>query len=81
MAIYDWDTLWDRIVSTETSQDNAPYYASHINGPHQQQPEAYKIMPLCEMFDISEVYVEIRRRFLCPYLVLLHTQNLKEKNN
>ena len=48
-----------RIVSTETSRDLAPKYAPHIDDPHQQQLEAYKIMPLSEMFEVSEVYVEI----------------------
>ncbi len=48
-----------RIVSTEESRDLAAKYAPDIADKHRQQLEAYKIMPLEELFKIEEVKVEI----------------------
>ena len=48
-----------RIVSTESSRAAAQKYAPDIDDPHTQQLEAYKIMPLKELFDVSKVNIEI----------------------
>ncbi len=48
-----------RIVSTESSRTAATKYAPNIEDPHQQQLEAYKIMPLSELFEVSKVLLEI----------------------
>ncbi|MBU1343132.1 MAG: formylmethanofuran dehydrogenase subunit E family protein [Proteobacteria bacterium] len=48
-----------RIVSTESSRKTAALYAPHVEDPHDQQLEAYKIMPLCELFEVKQVTVHI----------------------
>jgi formylmethanofuran dehydrogenase subunit E len=48
-----------RILSTEDSRKTAALYASHIDDPHAQQLEAYKIMPLSELFEVTQVEVNI----------------------
>jgi len=48
-----------RIVSTEESRDLAARYAPDFKDKHQQQLEAYKIMPLKELFRVEEVKVDI----------------------
>ncbi len=48
-----------RIVSTEASRDLSKKYAPHIPDMHTRQLEAYKIMPLSELFDVHEVTVVI----------------------
>jgi formylmethanofuran dehydrogenase subunit E len=48
-----------RIASTEESRDLAAQYAPDIEDKHAQQLEAYKIMPLEELFIVEEVAVEI----------------------
>ena len=48
-----------RIVSTEESRELSKKYAPHIPDMHKRQLEAYKIMPLSELFDIYEVSVDI----------------------
>ena len=49
-----------RILSTEASRDAAAKYAPNISDPHMQQLEAYKIMPLSELFEVKEVSVNIK---------------------
>ena len=49
-----------RILSTEKSRDTAALYAPDIIDPHDQQLEAYKIMPLSELFEVSRVKVDIK---------------------
>ncbi len=48
-----------RIVSTESSRELADKYAPDIDDPHQQQLEAYKVMPEEVLFDIATVKVDI----------------------
>lgn len=48
-----------RIVSTESSRDLADTYAPDIVNKATRQLEAYKIMPLSELFDVFNVDVEI----------------------
>ena len=48
-----------RIVSTEESRELSKRYAPHIPDMHTRQLEAYKIMPLSELFEIHEVSVDI----------------------
>lgn len=48
-----------RIHSTEESRELAAKYAPEIKDKHLQQLEAYKIMPLEELFVIEEVKVDI----------------------
>ncbi len=48
-----------RIVSTEESRELSKQYAPHIPDMHARQLEAYKIMPLSELFDVHEVSVAI----------------------
>lgn len=48
-----------RIASTEESRKLASKYAPDIQDKHLQQLEAYKIMPLEELFEVEEVSVEI----------------------
>ncbi len=48
-----------RIRSTESSRDAAAKYAPHVENPHMQQLEAYKIMPLSELFKVTRVQVAI----------------------
>jgi len=48
------------MVSTEHSRKLAYQYGPHIKDPHKQQVEAYKIMPLSELFEVSQVRVHIR---------------------
>jgi formylmethanofuran dehydrogenase subunit E len=48
-----------RIHSTEESRKLAAKYAPGIKGKYLQQLEAYKIMPLEELFVIEEVKVDI----------------------
>ncbi len=47
-----------RLVSTESSRDLVNIYAPEIKDPQLRQIEAYKRMPLEEMFDIKEVFVQ-----------------------
>ena len=49
-----------RILSTEASRKAAAQYAPHVIDPHAQQLEAYKIMPLSELFEVTEVLVNIK---------------------
>lgn len=49
-----------RILSTESSRQTAEKYAPHIQDPHEQQLEAYRRMPLSELFEISQVHVDIK---------------------
>jgi formylmethanofuran dehydrogenase subunit E len=46
-------------VSTEESRDLTSKYAPFITTKHLQQVEAYKVMPLEELFIVQEVAVEI----------------------
>ncbi len=46
-----------RILSTEEARDLADRYAPHIEDRRARQLEAYKVMPLSELFRISEVRV------------------------
>jgi len=48
-----------RIFSTESSRNAAALYAPHIKDPHTKQLEAYKIMPLSELFRVTQVQVKI----------------------
>lgn len=48
-----------RILSTEHSRTLASRYALGIENPHLQQLEAYKVMPLSELFEVSQVSVNI----------------------
>ena len=48
-----------RIVSTERSRSLAKKYVPDIANPFEQQLEAYKKMPLSELFDVYEVQVTI----------------------
>ena len=48
-----------RICSTEKSRELASRYAPTIEDKSLQQIEAYKIMPLEELFEVEEVAVEI----------------------
>ena len=48
-----------RIVSNESARDTARTYASHVKDLHEQQLEAYKIMPLSELFSVFQVKVDI----------------------
>lgn len=49
-----------RVLSTESSRKTAALYAPHIEDPHAQQLEAYKIMPLSELFKVTQVGVSIK---------------------
>ncbi len=49
-----------RILSTESSRQAAQRYTPDIVDPHEQQLEAYKIMPLSELFEVSQVHVNIK---------------------
>lgn len=49
-----------RILSTESSRSIAGFYAPHIEDPHARQLEAYKIMPLSELFEVSQVRVSLK---------------------
>lgn len=49
-----------RILSTESSRNLANKYAPHIKNPREQQLEAYKVMPLSEMFEVQKVEVDIK---------------------
>jgi formylmethanofuran dehydrogenase subunit E len=48
-----------RVLSTEDSRAAAALYAPEIEDPHAQQLEAYKVMPLSELFEVTEVDVSI----------------------
>ncbi len=48
-----------RIVSRETSRELAARFAPDISDPRQQQIEAYKVMPLDELFIVHEVKVAV----------------------
>jgi len=48
-----------RILSTEHSRTLAAQYAPDIENPHAQQLEAYKLMPLSKLFDVTKVRVDI----------------------
>ena len=48
-----------RIVSTEKSRDLSNNYAPFIKDKVQRQLEAYKIMPLEELFEVEEVVVDV----------------------
>ncbi|MBU1172033.1 MAG: formylmethanofuran dehydrogenase subunit E family protein [Proteobacteria bacterium] len=48
-----------RIVSTERSRNSIAYYVPGIMDTGQAQLEAYKRMPLNELFDVQEVQVDI----------------------
>lgn len=48
-----------RIVSTESSREAAKGYAPQGENLHTRQLEAYKIMPLSELFRVQEVSVDI----------------------
>ena len=48
-----------RIETTEKSRNLAKKYAPFIKDKYQQQLEAYKIMPLEELFKVEEVRVDI----------------------
>ena len=48
-----------RIVSTEKSRDLATKYAPEIKEKRRQQLEAYKVMPVEELFSVEEVAVQI----------------------
>lgn len=49
-----------RILSTEKSRDIASKYCTHIIDIHSRQLEAYKVMTLSELFEVTEVEVEIK---------------------
>ncbi len=49
-----------RVLSRESSRKAAKKYAPDIDDPHDQQLEAYKIMPLTELFEVSRVHVDIK---------------------
>ncbi|MBA3012592.1 MAG: formylmethanofuran dehydrogenase [Proteobacteria bacterium] len=48
-----------RIVSTESARTKAAAFAPHVEDLHARQLEAYKIMPLSELFEVQEVSVNI----------------------
>ncbi len=48
-----------RILSTETARDLAEKYAPEIPDKHRQQLEAYKDMPLKDLFEVEVVEVDI----------------------
>ncbi|NOX35297.1 MAG: formylmethanofuran dehydrogenase [Deltaproteobacteria bacterium] len=48
-----------RILSTESSRKASDLYAPHIEEPHIRQLEAYKIMPLSELFEVTQVRVSL----------------------
>ncbi|MFH2061290.1 MAG: FmdE family protein [Pseudomonadota bacterium] len=50
-----------RILSTENSRSLAAQYAPDIENPHARQLEAYKIMPLDQLFEVTQVQVDIDR--------------------
>ncbi len=50
-----------RILSTESSRETAKKYAPDIENPHSQQLEAYKIMPLSELFEVTQVQTTIKK--------------------
>jgi len=49
-----------RILSTEASRKTAAQYAPHLTDIRAQQMEAYKIMPLSQLFTVTEVQVNIK---------------------
>ena len=48
-----------RIISRETSRDQAEAYAPEISDRHRRQLEAYKAMPLEELFMVQKVKVAV----------------------
>lgn len=48
-----------RVVSTERSRELVPQYAPEMVDPRAAQLEAYKRMPLHELFEVQEVRVDI----------------------
>jgi formylmethanofuran dehydrogenase subunit E len=48
-----------RICSTEDSRNLTAKYAPHIMDENQRQIEAYKVMPLDELFTVEQVQVDI----------------------
>ncbi len=48
-----------RIVSRESSREAAKAFAPHGENLHTRQLEAYKIMPLSQLFEVQEVSVDI----------------------
>ncbi len=48
-----------RIVSTESSRDEAGQYAPDIDDPAQRQLQAYKVMPDDALFTVEEVIVDV----------------------
>ena len=48
-----------RICSTEASRNLTAKYAPHIMDENLRQIEAYKVMPLEELFTVEQVQVEI----------------------
>ncbi len=49
-----------RVLSTEESRELALKYTTLETDIHSQQLEAYKIMPLSELFEVTEVEVDIK---------------------
>jgi formylmethanofuran dehydrogenase subunit E len=49
-----------RVLSTEKSRDTAAKYSPETIDIHARQLEAYKIMPLSELFEVTEVEVDIK---------------------
>ena len=49
-----------RIVSTESSRGAANAFAPHGDNLHARQLEAYKIMPLSQLFTVQEVEIDIK---------------------
>ena len=49
-----------RIVSTESSREVAKAVAPHGENLHARQLEAYKIMPLAQLFTVQEVKIDIK---------------------
>ena len=49
-----------RVRARESSRGLASRYAPYITEKYDQQREAYKVMPLSEMFEVSKVHVEIK---------------------
>jgi formylmethanofuran dehydrogenase subunit E len=48
-----------RIVSTEAARDRVGRYAPGITDPHQQQLQAYRVMPVEVLFDVEPVSVHV----------------------
>ncbi len=48
-----------RIVAREEAKERAKHYFPHLEPPHLRELEAYKVMPLEELFEVQEVRVRL----------------------